>query len=119
MPRPPLEGQRRRLRGSARSSLRGVVFDTGSDVLKPQSQLILDSVATELANSRAQRSRSQPHRRYRQRALNLDLSRRRAEAVKAYLVGKGVRAEDLNRGPRRGLAHRAERHPNGASRTVA
>ena len=29
-------------------------------------------------------------------ALNLDLSRRRAEAVKAYLVGKGVRAEDLS-----------------------
>ena len=77
--------------------LRGVVFDTGSDVLKPQSQLILDSVATGLAKQPGTKVEIRGHTDdIGSEALNLDLSRRRAEAVKAYLVGKGVRAEDLS-----------------------
>jgi OOP family OmpA-OmpF porin len=76
--------------------LRGVVFDTGSDVLKPQSLLILDSVATGLAKQPGTKVEIRGHTDdVGSEALNMDLSRRRAEAVKAYLVGKGLRAEDL------------------------
>lgn len=76
--------------------LRGVVFDTGSDVLKPQSQLILDSVAAGLVKQPGTKVEIRGHTDdVGSEALNMDLSRRRAEAVKAYLVGKGASAEDL------------------------
>lgn len=76
--------------------LRGVVFDTGSDVLKPQSQLILDSVASGLAKQPGTKVEIRGHTDdVGNEALNMDLSRRRAEAVKAYLADKGVRAEDM------------------------
>lgn len=76
--------------------LRGVVFDTGSDVLKPQSQLILDSVAGGLAKQPGTKVEIRGHTDdVGNEALNMDLSKRRAEAVKAYLAGKGVRTEDM------------------------
>lgn len=76
--------------------LRGVVFETGKDTLKPQSRLILDSVATGAAARPGTKIEIRGHTDdVGSEALNMDLSRRRAEAVKAYLVGKGLRAEDL------------------------
>lgn len=76
--------------------LRGVVFDTGSDVLKPQSQLILDSVAGGLSKQPGTKVEIRGHTDdVGSEALNMDLSKRRAEAVKAYLAGKGVRSEDM------------------------
>jgi OOP family OmpA-OmpF porin len=76
--------------------LRGVVFDTGQDTLKPQSQLILDSVATGAAARPGTKIEIRGHTDdVGSEALNMDLSRRRAEAVRAYLISKGLRAEDL------------------------
>ena len=76
--------------------LRGVVFDTGKDVITPRSALILDSVAAGPAGKAGTRVEIRGHTDdIGNEALNMDLSRRRAEAVKAYLVGKGLRAEDL------------------------
>jgi len=76
--------------------LRGVVFDTGKAVITPQSALILDSVATGAAGRPGTKVEIRGHTDdVGSEALNMDLSRRRAEAVKAYLVGKGARTEDL------------------------
>ncbi|RXL72516.1 OmpA family protein, partial [Citrobacter sp. AAK_AS5] len=71
-------------------------FDTGAYVLKPQSQLILDSVAAGLVKQPGTKVEIRGHTDdVGSEALNMDLSRRRAEAVKTYLVGKGASAEDL------------------------
>jgi OOP family OmpA-OmpF porin len=76
--------------------LRGVVFETGKDVITPQSALILDSVATGAASQPGTKVEIRGHTDdVGSEALNMDLSRRRAEAVKAYLVSKGANAADL------------------------
>ncbi len=76
--------------------LRGVVFDTGKDLITPQSALILDSVAASSIGKAGTKVEIRGHTDdVGSETLNLDLSRRRAEAVKTYLVAKGARAEDL------------------------
>jgi len=77
--------------------LRGVVFDTARTEITPQSALILDSVATGVASRPGTRIEIRGHTDdVGSELMNMDLSRRRAEAVKAYLVSKGARAEDLS-----------------------
>ena len=73
--------------------LEGVNFDFDSPVLTPESNAILDHVAMELQKPEWVNSRweiaghtsgiGSP-------AYNMDLSQRRAEAVRAYLVARGV-----------------------------
>lgn len=74
--------------------LRGVVFDNDSSKLTAQSEMILDSVA-DILSKRTQfknievrgHTDSVGTDKY-----NMALSQRRADAVKAYLVGKGLSA---------------------------
>jgi OOP family OmpA-OmpF porin len=76
--------------------LRGVVFETGKADITPTSALILDSVAAGAAGRPGTKVEIRGHTDdVGSEALNMDLSRRRAEAVKAYLVSKGASAADL------------------------
>ena len=73
-----------------------VLFVTNQAQLLPAAQASLDGVATALKQAApdAGRVTIEGHSDSTgQRSYNLDLSRRRAEAVRAYLVDRGVRSE--------------------------
>jgi len=75
--------------------LEKVMFETGSGVIKEESFALLDEIATTLiATPKIKKVEVQGHTDDRGRDdKNLELSQARADAVVAYLVGKGV-AED-------------------------
>lgn len=76
--------------------LNNVLFDTDSDVLRPESRQELDYLATLLRQQPALRLEIQGHTDSRgTREHNLGLSQRRAAAVRTYLVGKGIDAARL------------------------
>jgi len=78
--------------------LRGVVFETGKSILKPESFTVLDIVAQSLlANPEIRIEVAGYTDITGSAALNLRLSRARADAVRAYLARKGI-------GPSRMLA---------------
>jgi OmpA-OmpF porin, OOP family len=82
----------------ARVDLREVVyFDTDSDVLLPDGRRLLDGIALTLsAHPELLRLRVEGHTDPRgSEVYNLGLSERRAAAVRAYLIGRGVAAERL------------------------
>ncbi|MCS6947037.1 MAG: OmpA family protein [Steroidobacteraceae bacterium] len=71
--------------------LPGVVFDTASDQLRPESYPILDGAAEVLKRYSDLRIEVAGHTDSRgSDAYNLDLSQRRAATVLAYLKEKGV-----------------------------
>ena len=74
-----------------------VFFDTGTAVIQAKSNSLLDDVArTLIGHPEITKSRVAGYTDdVGDDALNLDLSQRRADAVKAYLVGKGVSADVL------------------------
>jgi outer membrane protein OmpA-like peptidoglycan-associated protein len=77
--------------------LRGVTFVTNSAEITPQGQLLLDSAAAGLLRRSGVRTEIRGHTDdVGSDTYNLELSKRRAEAVKAYLVGKGVAEADLS-----------------------
>ena len=77
--------------------LRGVTFVTNSAELTPQGQLLLDSAAAGLLRRAGVKTEIRGHTDdVGSDTYNLELSKRRAEAVKAYLVGKGVAEADLS-----------------------
>ncbi len=85
------------LAGQGRVRLYGINFDTESDVLRPDAKPALDQLVAALkANAdwkvtvegHTDSTSTPPH--------NIDLSRRRATAVKAYLVGAGIAADHLD-----------------------
>lgn len=79
------------LASAGRIALYGILFDTGKDAIKPESEKALGEIATLLARDKALRLRIEGHTdNVGKAADNLALSRRRAEAVKRWLVGKGV-----------------------------
>lgn len=79
-----------------RMTLDGVNFEPGSVRLTPDSITILDNAAASLNAWGEVRVEVAGHTdSSHSAAFNLELSRRRAEAVRAYLVKKGVRAERL------------------------
>jgi outer membrane protein OmpA-like peptidoglycan-associated protein len=71
--------------------LRGVTFETGRSALTPDSYAILDEVAASLNAHPEVRVEVGGHTdNTGSRSLNLRLSLQRAQAVKAYLAGKGI-----------------------------
>ena len=79
------------LAASGRIALYGILFDTGKDVIKPESAPVLAEVAKLLAGNPALKLRIEGHTdNVGKAADNLALSKKRAEAVKRWLVGKGI-----------------------------
>ena len=76
---------------AGRSRIYGIQFDLDSDVIRPESRPTLDELAAVLAANPAWRLKVEGHTDATGGSEhNLGLSRRRAEAVKSYLVGKGI-----------------------------
>ena len=77
-------------------TLRGVVFPSGRDELTASARAVLDAVAAQLIEMRGFRVEIAGHSDAQgAQTANLRLSLARAEAVRAYLVMKGVPAERL------------------------
>jgi outer membrane protein OmpA-like peptidoglycan-associated protein len=67
----------------------GILFDTGSDRLKPESAAVIKSIAAGLQANADLKLKIEGHTDSTgDAALNLDLSKRRAEAVKQVLVAE-------------------------------
>jgi len=76
--------------------LEGVEFDIDKDTLRPESLTTLDEVATSLKDWSDVRLEIQGHcSEPGTEAHNMDLSQRRAAAVKAYFVSRGLSASRL------------------------
>lgn len=84
-------GQLETLRKQGRVVLYGIRFDSSSDVPRPESQPTIDEVAQTLKQDPGLRLLVEGHTDATNTdAFNLDLSRRRAQAVVAQLVKRGV-----------------------------
>jgi len=76
--------------------LKGVKFESGSARLTPASQTILDAAATELSRYPDLSIEIGAYTDDRgSDALNQNLSQKRAESVRSYLLGKGIAADKL------------------------
>jgi len=74
---------------SGRYVSHGILFDTGSDRLKPESAAVIQSIARGLEANPGLKLRIEGHTdSVGNAAQNLDLSRRRAEAVRAVLISQ-------------------------------
>lgn len=77
-------------------ALRGILFDTGKDTLKPESDAVLAEIVTLLSGNPGLKVSIDGHTDNVGNAkANLALSKKRAESVKKFLVGKGVAAARL------------------------
>jgi outer membrane protein OmpA-like peptidoglycan-associated protein len=75
---------------------RGILFDTGADVLRPESTPALEMITTTLTEHPDLRVQIEGHTDSQgDDALNQALSERRAAAVVAYLVAQGIPAARL------------------------
>ncbi len=86
-----------RLEGKRIAILGKVHFATGKDVILPKSFKLLEQVASVLrANPQLELVRVEGHTDDQGKdAMNLDLSQRRANNVRAFLINKGIAAERL------------------------
>jgi outer membrane protein OmpA-like peptidoglycan-associated protein len=93
-----VEGQLKKdLVASGRARLYGILFDTDSARIRPESQPTLDEVGRLLASEPKWALTIEGHTDATGTpAHNQTLSEQRADSVKAYLVGKGVDAKRLN-----------------------
>src|SRR4030095_8008532 len=72
-------------------ALHGILFDTGKDVIKPESEPLLTEVMKLLADNAGLKLSIEGHTDNQGNPKsNLTLSQKRAESVKKYLVQKGV-----------------------------
>ncbi len=77
-------------------ALRGIQFETGKDIIKKQSFSILDNVVRVMLDNKEYKLSIAGHTDNQgDDAKNMLLSQNRANAVKNYLVGKGVEASRL------------------------
>lgn len=85
-----------RLENEGKVDLYGIYFDTDKAVLKPQSEATLQQVLGVLTSKPALRIAVAGHTDSQAGdAYNMDLSKRRAQAVVAWLTNKGVAADRL------------------------
>ena len=79
-----------------RVSTQGILFDTGSDVIKPHSTPTLEEILAMLKDHADLKLAIEGHTdNVGDAAANQSLSEKRAAAVKAYLVSKGIEASRL------------------------
>jgi len=87
------------LKRDGKIALRGILFDTGKDTLKPESDPVLAEVVALLKGDATLKLSIDGHTDNVGNAkTNLDLSKKRAESVKKYLTGKGVDSARLKTG---------------------
>jgi outer membrane protein OmpA-like peptidoglycan-associated protein len=97
-PPPPLSVEGRKLETDLTQFLAGktIRFDASSDVILPDGKAVLDQIVRILAAAPAVAVDITGHTDFEgDPNFNLNLSKRRAEAVKLYLVSKGIKAERL------------------------
>jgi outer membrane protein OmpA-like peptidoglycan-associated protein len=76
--------------------LEKVYFETAKATIKPESFSLLDEVATVILATKLGRVRIEGHTDSVGNAeYNMDLSQRRADAVRSYLISKGLSGDDL------------------------
>jgi outer membrane protein OmpA-like peptidoglycan-associated protein len=81
---------------SGKITLHGILFDTAKSEIKPESNPVLDEVATMMKKSAALKFRIEGHTdNVGAKASNLTLSKGRAASVKTALVARGVDAARL------------------------
>jgi outer membrane protein OmpA-like peptidoglycan-associated protein len=79
------------LKKDGKVALRGILFDTGKDTLKPESDAVLAEIVALLKGDANLKVSIDGHTDNVGNAkANLALSKKRAESVKKYLTGKGV-----------------------------
>ncbi|MEW6430942.1 MAG: OmpA family protein [Myxococcota bacterium] len=77
-------------------ALHGILFDTGKDTIKAESEPLLDEIVSPPTNNPSLTLSVEGHTdNVGKPKANLDLSQKRAASVKKYLVGKGVDAKRL------------------------
>jgi outer membrane protein OmpA-like peptidoglycan-associated protein len=77
-------------------ALYGILFDTGKDALKPESEPLLGEIVTLLKNNAGLKLSVEGHTdNVGNPKANLALSQKRAESVKKFLVGKGLDGKRL------------------------
>lgn len=99
-----------------------VEFEPGSAVLRPEGQVILNEMATALAQLRGRRIELIGHTdALGARPANISLSLARAQAVKAHLVARGLPADSLSTsgmGPDQPLASNATEEGRARNRRI-
>jgi len=77
-------------------ALSGILFDTGKAEIKPDSQPMLDEIVALLTNESSLKLSVEGHTdNVGDGRANRELSKRRAESVVKYLIGKGIAAKRL------------------------
>lgn len=77
-------------------ALRGILFDTGKDVIKPESEPLLAEIVSLLGSNKSLKVSIEGHTdNVGDKKSNLALSKKRAESVRKYLVSKGVDGKRL------------------------
>jgi outer membrane protein OmpA-like peptidoglycan-associated protein len=85
------------LKSKGRVVLRGILFDTGKDVIKPESLPVLEALAAAMKGDPGKRYRIEGHTDDRGgQSLNQTLSEKRAAAVKTWLGKAGIDGSRLS-----------------------
>ncbi len=85
------------LKKTGRATIYGINFDTGSDVIKPESKTVLDEIVALLKENKDWKMTVEGHTDNVGGAdYNQKLSEKRAAAVKDYLVKAGIETARLN-----------------------
>jgi OOP family OmpA-OmpF porin len=91
------EKMKNEIQQTGKVALYGIYFDTGKDLLKPESQPTLDEIVKLLKNDPSLRTHVVGHTDNQGRLdANLDLSRRRAASVVHALTALGISADRLD-----------------------